>query len=35
MEELQKSGLLTEEQFKQVDYGNAEQLFYVKVQESE
>ncbi|KAG2171609.1 hypothetical protein INT43_008335 [Umbelopsis isabellina] len=32
MEELQKSGLLTEEQFRQVAYGNAEQLFKVKVQ---
>ncbi|KAG2182593.1 hypothetical protein INT44_005572 [Umbelopsis vinacea] len=33
MEELQKSGLLTEEQFEQVAYRNAEKLFNIKIQE--
>ncbi|CAM0141672.1 hypothetical protein VKS41_007907 [Umbelopsis sp. WA50703] len=32
MEELQKSGLLTEEQFEQVAYRNAERLFNIKLQ---
>lgn len=33
MEELQKSGLLTEEQFEQVAYRNAEKLFNIMVQQ--
>jgi predicted TIM-barrel fold metal-dependent hydrolase len=32
MEELQKSGLLTEEQFEQVTCRNAEKLFNIKIQ---